>query len=384
VNADQPVIFSVSDFVASANQTFEYVYPLVQIEGELANFRVSKNRWVYFDLKDELASIRFFGTVYQLKMPLEDGMMLRVAGTPKLHPQYGFSITIQQIELIGEGTIKRAATILEAKLRTEGLFDESRKRSLPYPPVRIGLITSGESAAYADFAKILKVRWAGLDVLHTDVQVQGVDAPAQIVRAVNTLNELPEVPEVLVLVRGGGSPEDLQAFSDERVVRAVAGSRIPTLVGVGHESDVSLVELAADLRASTPSNAAELLVPDKAQVMHVVGRQAELLAQAVVRLVERQKEQLYSQKATLNEALEASFRRAKQQLEMQQSLLAAYNPSAALERGYAIIRKENQVLKRGGDVGPGDIVTIEMQDVRLEANVVGKHKKEKQRGKSEQ
>src|SRR5690606_31853852 len=123
----------------------------VTVVGELASFRVSKNRWVYFDLKDENASVKFFGTVYQLPGPLEDGLMVQVTGTPRLHPLYGFSITAQSLQPVGEGSLRRAAALLEAKLRSEGLFDDSRKRSLPYPPSRIGLITSGESAAYHDF-----------------------------------------------------------------------------------------------------------------------------------------------------------------------------------------------------------------------------------------
>jgi len=155
------VVLGVSDFVALVNQTFEYAFSGVVIRGELANFRVSKNKWVYFDLKDDMATVRFFGTVYQLSGPLEDGMVLRVRGMPKLHPQYGFSITVQNISLEGEGTIKRAAELLQAKLTAEGLFAPERKRPLPYPPAKIGLVTSTESAAYADFIKILNARWCG-------------------------------------------------------------------------------------------------------------------------------------------------------------------------------------------------------------------------------
>jgi len=146
-------IFSVSDFVASTNQTLEFAYPSVQIEGELANFKVSKNKWVYFDLKDESSSIRCFGTVYMLPGPLEDGMVVRLRGNPRLHPQYGFSVNVQTLQPIGAGAIRRASNLLQAKLAAEGLFDDDRKRGLPYPPQRIGLIASKESAAFADFVK---------------------------------------------------------------------------------------------------------------------------------------------------------------------------------------------------------------------------------------
>jgi exodeoxyribonuclease VII large subunit len=146
MNAD--FTLSVSDFVALLNQTLETAYPYVTISGELANFRVSKNRWVYFDLKDEQASVHFFGTVYQMPGPLEDGMLVQVSGNPRLHPLYGFSVTVRSLRPVGEGAIKRAAELLQLKLQAEGLFDPSRKRALPYPPTRIGLVASKESAAY--------------------------------------------------------------------------------------------------------------------------------------------------------------------------------------------------------------------------------------------
>ncbi len=153
--ASLDIELSVSDFVELLNQTLDYAYSGVVIVGELANLRVSKNRWVYFDLKDAESTVKFFGTVYQLPGPLEDGMILKVRGQPRLHNLYGFSVNVQSMRPAGEGTIKRAAELLQAKLTTEGLFDDSRKRPLPYPPVRIGLIASRQSAAYADFIKIL-------------------------------------------------------------------------------------------------------------------------------------------------------------------------------------------------------------------------------------
>ncbi len=168
-----------SDFVALLNQTLEFAYPSVSITGELANFRVSRGRWVYFDLKDNEASVKFFGTVYQLPGPLEDGLLLKVRGQPRLHPLYGFSVNVMSIQPAGEGSLRRAANLLRAKLAAEGLLDESRKRSLPYPPARIGLITSKQSAAYADFIKILDTRWRGVNIDLIDVQVQGEAAPGQ-------------------------------------------------------------------------------------------------------------------------------------------------------------------------------------------------------------
>jgi exodeoxyribonuclease VII large subunit len=368
MNSDIELSFSVGEFVALLNQTLEYAYPNVTITGELANFRVSKNRWVYFDLKDEEATVRFFGTVYQLPGPLEDGMLLAVQGAPRLHPQYGFSVNVLRMRPTGEGSIKKAAALLEAKLTAEGLFDPARKRMLPYPPRRIGLITSGESAAYRDFVKVLGARWGGLEITLIDVQVQGEIAPAQLSAAIGQCNQLAEPPDVLVLTRGGGSAEDLQAFSTEQVTRAVAGSRIPTLVAIGHEIDISLAELAADQRASTPSNAAELLVPDRRSLLagietarRQLGRDARQAVQST-RLRLEHTAQLAEQTAL--HALDS----AQQRLGLRQQLLQAFDPQAALQRGYALVRLGAGYVRSGQDVHPGDELTIHLKDARVTAN----------------
>ena len=372
---NRTLVLGVSDFVAYANQTLEFAYPGLVIEGELANFRVSKNRWVYFDLKDDEATLRFFATVYQLNGPLEDGMKLRVRGVPKIHPQYGFSVTVQSIELAGEGTIKRAAALLEAKLSAEGLFAPERKRLLPYPPETIGLITSGESAAYADFVKIVAARWPSLRIEHADVQVQGADAPAQIVRAINYFSEAPTTPDTLVLIRGGGSPEDLQAFNEESVVRAIASSRVPTMVAIGHENDVCLAELAADRRASTPSNAAELLVPDKTTLKAQLQQYREHVQFQLSTLVKRQTTQVEYQEEQLSYAIERTMQRVRYDVMTKRQLLAAYSPDEALKRGYALVRYENKLLKHGGKMAVGDTIAVEMSDVTLTAQITDKKEK---------
>ena len=361
--------FTVSEFVAVLNQTLEYAYPNVTITGELANFRVSKNRWVYFDLKDEQATARFFGTVYQLPGPLEDGMMVAVRGIPRLHPQYGFSVTVQQIQPVGEGSIKKAAKLLEAKLAAEGLFDEARKRRLPYPPRRIGLITSGESAAYRDFVKIINARWGGLEITLIDVQVQGEAAPAQVVQAIQQFNQLAAAPDVLVVTRGGGSAEDLQAFSTEQVTRAVAASRIPTIVAIGHEVDVSLAELAADQRASTPSNAAELLVPDRQALLAALREQRTRLLHFAERTARDARRELALQRETLHDSVSQLTIQAREQLALRSRLLQAFNPQTALQRGYALVRKGKTVVRSGADAQAGDELTIQLADAELTSQV---------------
>lgn len=365
----EPLVLGVSEFVAVFNQTISYAYPSITIEGELSSLRVSKNRWLYFDLKDDESSVKFFGTVYQLPGPLEDGMVLRVTGTPQLHPRFGFSINVQSIQLAGEGTIKKAAKLLESKLRAEGLFDPSRKRSLPYPPSSIGLITSGQSAAYADFIKIINARWQGLDIKLFDVQVQGQDSPTQIAQAFEYFNSHAEPPEVLVITRGGGSADDLQAFNTEQVVRAVAASRIPTVVAIGHEVDMSLAELAADMRASTPSNAAELLVPDKKHELIQLKSLRTQLSDSLQQTLRHARQQLrnFSEQSLLHLTQLVSAQR--QMLSSHQVLLNAMNPSNVLKRGYALVRKNGKLVRSANSVKPGDNVYIQIADGQFGAEV---------------
>jgi exodeoxyribonuclease VII large subunit len=367
------IVLSVSDFVAVFNQTISYAYPAVVIEGELDSFKVSKGRWLYFSLKDQEASIRFFGTVNQMPGPLEDGLMLRVRGVPFLHPLYGFSINVQFMQPVGEGSLKRASQLLETKLRTEGIFDETRKRPLPYPPNRIGLIASKESAAYHDFIKVLNHRWSGVDIEHFDVQVQGEKAPPQIVAALEYFNSMSEPVDVVVITRGGGSIDDLSAFSSELVTRAVALSRSPTLVAIGHEVDLSLAELAADKRASTPSNAAELLTPDKTQAL----AELNLLQKQLIRLLEDKlidnKSWAEDNAAQLEDNWQRYFKYKLTDLEQRKELLSILSPDNVLKRGYAIVRRSGKVISSGAKLTPQDEITIELRD----ASVLGLVKKVK-------
>lgn len=362
--------FGVSDFVAMLNQTMEYAYPGVIISGELANLRVSKNRWVYFDLKDDSSSIKFFGTVYQLPGPLEDGMLLKVRGTPKLHNLYGFSVNVISIQAAGEGTIKRAAELLQAKLSAEGLFDPVRKRALPYPPRKIGLIASKQSAAYTDFMKIINARWQGITIEHIDVQVQGEPAPGQIVAAIEQFNGLATPPEVLVMIRGGGSPEDMAAFSTEQVTRAVAASRISTLVAIGHEVDICLAELAADQRASTPSNAAELLVPDRQHELQVLVAATQQLQQLGERRIEVAVEQVNRERQQLDQLIDFRLEQAAGSLTGRQMLLTALSPEAILKRGYALVRLDGRVVRHIKQVSAHDAVSLQLSDGQVQAMII--------------
>lgn len=366
----EEIVFTPADFVAVFNQTLELAYPSVIIEGELANFKVSRSSWVYFDVKDELASVKFFGSVYQLPGPLQDGLRVRVVGQPKLHPQFGFSITYSSIAPVGEGSIKKAADLLRVKLAAEGLFAPQRKRPLPTVPARIGLIAAAASAATADFIKILNERWGGVEVLLADVLVQGQEAPAAIVAALEYFEQVNPLADVIVVTRGGGSAEDLAAFNDEKVVRAIAGSRTPTLVAIGHEVDISLAELAADMRASTPTNAAQVVVPDRRYIISQLGDTGTSLQRFLQGYIASDLRDMVESRKHLTGQAFSILDRLKQNLEASRKLIGVFDPAAALRRGYAIVKKGKAHISSVKKVSRGDHLAIQLSDGRINANVV--------------
>lgn len=353
-------IYSVSDFLAVLNQTLEYSFPTVLIEGEVASFKVNQNKFVFFDLKDESGTVGCFMTVWQLRMPIEDGMRLIVTATPKVTPWGKFSLTVQHIKPSGEGSLKKSFELLKAKLEKEGLFAPERKRLLPPIPKRVAVISSTQAAGYADFIKILESRWGGLELTVAHTQVQGDAAPDQMIRAIRHFNEQSELAEVLVIIRGGGSADDLAAFNDEKLVREIAASRIPTMVGVGHEVDESLADMAADVRAATPSNAAQLLVPDRAEVVMSVRERVRSMAATAERSIDI----LMSETRTLlGDALEVTIERIDRLRESNtqtRSTLHAYDPLAVLRRGYALVR---------GDIAVGNAIEIETDQKLINAEV---------------
>jgi exodeoxyribonuclease VII large subunit len=355
---------SVSEFVALTNQTLDYAYPTVSVIGEVTEFRVSQGKWVSFKLKDAQAVVGCFLVLSQLRMPIEDGMQLMVVANPRLNNKGYFSLNVRAMKPVGEGSIKKGFDLLKAKLEAEGLFAPERKRRLPRVPQRVAVVTSTESAAYADFCKIINERWGGLNVEVAHTQVQGVPAPDQMIRAIRHFNSLEVLPEVLVIIRGGGSAEDLSTFNDEPLARAIAESRIPTLVGVGHEVDHTLADMIADVRAATPTNAAEILVPDRNEIIRSAHQQAKSLGYQLVQAIEE-----YSLRT--KEQLNAAFRRIQEKLDEHFERLAALrlataqlNPENVLKRGYALLRGE---VKQGATIEietMNEIATTEVKNVR--------------------
>lgn len=353
--------FSVAEFVAVFNQALDVAFPLVIINGELANFKISKNAWVYTDLKDDDASVRCFGSVRVLPGPLEDGMTVQVVARPYLHPQFGFSLQLQSVQPIGQGTIKQAKDMLAEKLNKEGVFDPLRKRPVPYPPSRIALISSVESAGYSDFIKILSQRWPSLRVEVYDVLVQGQDAPRMLIAGLEAANQ--SAVDAIVIVRGGGSADDLVTFDHEQLVMAVAASRLPIVIGVGHEKDITLAERAADVRASTPSNAAELLVPDKYHEKRALKMGIKNIHQSLSEKVTSASELIKADRPRLNESLARVLESHAALLSYDKRLLLATDPKAMLKKGFVLARsKDGRLLKTTKTAIKEDTFTVEFSD----------------------
>jgi exodeoxyribonuclease VII large subunit len=376
-------VLSVSELNAFINQTLQFAYPLVVVEGEISSYKVNQGKWVFFDLKDDESTISCFMPIYQLKVALQDGMMIRAVSSPNLTKWGKFSLTVRAVELAGEGSAKKAFELLRARFEAEGLFAPERKRQVPTYAHRVGLITSRQAAAFNDFVTILNDRWSGVHVMQAQVQVQGIDAPAQIVRAIEYFNAHADDYDVLVVVRGGGSAEDLQAFNAENVVRAIYGSKIPTVVGIGHEDDVSLAELVADVRAATPTDAARRITADKHDIRGVIDFRIDKSYQAIINQIRESKRTIEEMKNSFSRLTEKTTRRvdealrritlgiekniqyAKQLVGANTRSIASLDPRAILGRGYSIATVNGRALKRSQDVGVNQAIVLQLHQGKL-------------------
>lgn len=355
---------SVSEFIEQCNFTLETEYDNVLVEGEVASFKVNQGKWVFFDLKEEDSSLSCFMPLGQLGIALADGMKVRVRATPKVTRWGRFSLTVRQIMPVGEGNIKKSFELLKKKLTAEGLFDPAKKRPLPDNLTKIGVISSVNAAGYADFLKILDNRWAGLDIKTVNTQVQGMTAAEQIVRALAYFNQRADI-EVIAILRGGGSADDLAAFNDEYLARAIAASRIPVITGIGHEIDESLADLAADVRVSTPSNAAERLSKDRQEVLRHLRLQLDNLRRELLGRVDaaisENRQQLQDVKREIVQRVEHSLRH----LIETQKVLVSLSPENVLRRGYAIVTS----APPGQPIVPGTKIAITTSSQTLTAEV---------------
>ena len=326
---DERRIWTVSRLNLEAQGLLESSFPLLWIEAELSNLSRPASGHVYFSLKDDRAQVSaamFRNRAQLLRFAPRDGMQVLVRARVTLYvPRGNYQLVVEHMEEAGEGRLRREFELLREKLRGEGLFDDSRKRPLPPFPTQVGVITSASGAALRDILQVLKRRCPQLPVLIYPAAVQGKDAPAQLRAALALANARQEC-DVLILARGGGSLEDLWSFNDEQLARDVAASTIPVVSAVGHEVDVALTDYVADLRAPTPSAAAELVSPDLGAVQarletlgkrlalrmqHRLGREQERLGWLEKRL--GRPEQRLQQVAQQLDELEARMRRQLQQ-----------------------------------------------------------------------
>ncbi len=355
--------FSVSDFIAYCNQTLEYAYTGCTIEGEVSEMKTSQGKWVFFSLKDEGGSIDCFIPIWQLRIPIEDGMKVIVRGTPKVTNWGKFSITVQAIMPVGQGNIKKSFELLKKKLEKEGLFDPAKKRPLRKDITKIGVISSTQAAGYADFIKIVNERWGGLELQVCHTQVQGLVAPDQIIRALNYLNEHFEV-EVIAIIRGGGSADDLACFNDEKLVRAIAASKIPVITGIGHEVDESLSDLAADVVASTPSNAAQMLTRDKnAEIRNLHDNISRIYTQITSR-IDLLANDAKLKTLSISSRILSVIENYEGIINSTKSILKSLNPENILKNGYAILTGKIEVGSEIGITTDKKSITAEIKSIK--------------------
>lgn len=351
-------IFTVSQFVDICNQTLDTSFSEIILKGEVSSFKINQGKWVFFDLKDEESSINCFMSLYQMRMPIKDGMTVMLRGTPKLTKWGRFSFTIREVMPVGEGNLKKSFELLKAKLEKEGLFDPAKKRPMPQSIKRIGVISSTGAAGYADFIKIINERWGGLKIDVAHVQVQGLGAAEQIVRALKYFNEHSEV-DIVAIIRGGGSADDLAVFNDEPLVREIAASKIPVITGIGHEVDESLSDLAADLRGSTPSNVAQMLTRDKKLENDKINESILRVSNILQEKISRAENEINDNVENLKQKILIEIDAINNKLDSTIKILEALNPEKVLKQGYAII---------SGKISPGNVVkiTTEKQEINAE------------------
>lgn len=388
----EPKVISVAQLTQSIKSILEGGIGLVTVKGEISNWRPAASGHIYFSLKDSEAVISaalFRGAASKLKgPPPKDGMEVICRGRISVYPPRGtYQIIVESMEPVGSGSLQAQFEALKKKLFQEGLFDSARKRKIPVLPNRIVVITSPTGAAIRDVLSVLKRRFAGVNVLILPALVQGADAPAELIRALRLANEK-ALGDVILLTRGGGSLEDLWCFNDENLAREIFRSEIPVVSAVGHEIDFTIADFVADLRAPTPSAAAELLIREKEMLLEtIVEWQARLVKtmktdlhrfrlelKGIASKLKNPKDRINDLRLRFDDwserlgtAAKSSIDRKRQKLDRLNASLQALSPLNVLERGYSIAFVNGKAVKRTGEISVGESFQLRLQDGHINA-----------------
>ncbi len=394
----QQRIYTVSELTADIKSLLEENFPFIWISGEISNFRMPGSKHFYFTLKDEnaqISAVMFRGQNRNLKFDPEDGMNVTGLGRISVYaPRGNYQIILEYLEPAGIGALQVAFEQLKARLSAEGLFDKEHKKYLPFLPKKISVITSPAGAVVHDILKIVNRRFPNVHIEIIQVKVQGQGADREIAAGIELLNRRGD-SDVAILARGGGSLEDLHAFNSEIVARAVFASEIPIISAVGHETDFTISDFVADIRASTPSAAAELAVPLKDDLTRECSRLSMSLKMRFFRYTERQRSLLneISKKLThpsrrmqdlrlktddlatrLVRAFINSIRQRREHLSWRADRLHALSPAAILSRGYSITRTipDARVVTNSETVNKGQNLEVILEKGVLTCSVEGK------------
>jgi exodeoxyribonuclease VII large subunit len=380
--------FTVSELTKRIKGVLETSFTNLSVEGEISNFKRHSSGHLYFTLKDEgsqISAVMWRGRAANLFFTPQDGMKVIAGGKITLYePQGKYQIDIFQLQPLGVGELQIAFERLKQKLAGEGLFDSEHKKSLPEYPERIGIITSPTGAALQDILNILNRRFPSLEVILNPVKVQGEGASSEIASAIKDFNKFGEI-DVLIIGRGGGSLEDLWAFNEEIVARAIYNSKIPVISAVGHEIDFTIADFVADLRAPTPSAAAELVVKDKLDIFENIRNFCYTMEQDLENTIKSGKEKIASliSSYSFNRPKDLIQQSAQRIDELDRHLeqvinykinilhertksldkrLESLNPDSVLERGYSIIYRSEDIISRANKLKSGDDIRIRFHD----------------------
>jgi exodeoxyribonuclease VII large subunit len=371
---DQPKLCSVSQLTAQIKGVLEGDFSEVALVGEVSNLARPRSGHVYLSLKDESAQIKaviWKSVAQRLAFDLSDGLSVKVWGELTVYAIRGeYQISIRRVEPEGIGALELAFRQRFEKLKGEGLFDLDRKRPLPRFPRRIVVVSSPTGAAIRDFLQVTGRRWSATEILIAPARVQGVDAAEEVAAAIALANRV-EGADLIVLTRGGGSLEDLWAFNEEVVARAIAGSHLPIVSAIGHEVDVTLADHAADFRALTPSEAGERVVPDVREVRQTLDHlRTRLTRDAKDRLADA-RQRLDDLASSLDRALRRQVDDRRHRLAALAGKLEALSPLGVLARGYALAFRDGETtpLREASELQPGDSIEVRLASGSVVATV---------------